>query len=371
MYLRLIKNLLLFCVVVFSLAVLANAQTPTPTPSDDGDDDPVKVDTEEIKVNVSAFDRYGEFVPDVNKEDLVIVEDGSLHQATSVRRIPANVLIMLDTGGELRRIKNISQTRETAKVLIRKLDTENSIAVLEYSDKARILTEWTSNKFQVLNDLDKKLIFGKRSVFSDALKLATEFLSKSALENRHLVLISDGTDSIWSDEKRAEVMKNLLGTNINVHVISYTGMELEDIKPRAKGIQKGNPKNPLPPEVIATLPNGVRDLANAPRIASINTDKEFIDTMKKRQKALQDSEKYLLDLAESTSGLFILPDDTDEMLEKAEIIAKVIDSNYVVTYVPKRALSESEKGETRVIEVSSRKSGLQVLAKRKLVITDN
>ncbi len=364
--LRQFKNFLTLSTIVFALAVIANSQTPTPTPDDD--DDPVRVDTEEIKVNVSAFDRFGEFVSDVNKEDLVIVEDGRLHQATSVRRIPANVLIMLDTGGELRQIKNISQTRETAKELVRKLDPANSIAVLEYHDKARILTEWTRNKFQILNDLDKKLIFGRRSIFSDALKLATEFLSRADAENRHLVLISDGTDSIWSDEKREAVLRELLGTNINVHVISYTGMELKDIEPRAKGIQKGNPKPALPPEVAATLPNGVRDVAEAPKITSINTDKEFIDTMKKREKALKDGEKYLLNLTESTSGLFILPDDKEEMIEKAELVAKAIDSNYVVTYIPKRPLSESEPGETRNIEVSSKKPGLQVLAKRKLVV---
>jgi VWFA-related protein len=358
----------IFTLIFFLFAIISNAQTPTPTPVDD--EEPLKVDTEEIKVNVSAFDRFGEFVPEVDKEDLVIVEDGRLHQATSVRRIPANVLIVLDTGGEMRQIKSISQTRETAKELIRKLDSNNSVAVLEYHDKARILTEWTTNKFQVLDDLDKKLIFGRRSIFSEALALATEFLSKSEVENRHLVLITDGTDSVWINEKRETALQNLLGTNINVHVISYTKLELVDIKPRAAGIQKGSTKKALPPEIIETLPNGVRDVANAPSMSSVNTDKKFINTMKERQRALEDGEKYLLNLSESTSGLFILPDDKEEMLEKTALVAKVIDSNYVVTYTPKRALSESKAGETRNIEVSSKKKGLQVLAKRKLVVSD-
>jgi Mg-chelatase subunit ChlD len=367
MFLQQTKFFLQICAVTFAIAFVTSAQTATPTPVED--DDPVRVDTEEIKVNVSAFDRYGEFVPEVDKKDLVIMEDDRLHQATSVRRIPANVLIVLDTGGELRQIKNMTQTRETAKALVRKLDSGNSIAILEYHDKARILTEWTTNKFKVYEDLDKKLIFGRRSIFTDALKLATEFLSKSEVENRHLVLITDGTDSLWSDERRAEVLQKLLGTNINVHVISYTRLELTDIEPRAKGIQKGQVKKALPPEVIETLPNGVRDVAKAPQMASVNTDRKFIKTMKERQEALEKSEKYLLNLSESTSGLFILPDDQEEMIEKTALVAKAIDSNYVVTYTPKRPLSESKTGETRNIEVSSRKQGLQVLAKRKLVVS--
>ncbi len=157
---------------LFSAA--AYSQTPTPTPIED--DTPETVFTEEIKVNVAAFDRFGEFVPEVLKEDLVIVEDGRLHQPTSVRRSPRALLIVLDTGGELRQVKNISQTRDAATALVRELDSSKSIAVLEYSDKARILTDWTSNKIKVIGDLDNKLIFGRRSMFSDALNLAARLL---------------------------------------------------------------------------------------------------------------------------------------------------------------------------------------------------
>jgi hypothetical protein len=344
----------------------AFAQTPTPTPFDD--DVPVKVITEEIKLNVSAYNRFGEFVPDVTTDDLVIVEDGRLHQPTSVRRMPANVLIMLDMGGELRQVKNISQTRDIAKALVRELDSSNSIAILEYSDKARILTEWTTNKLQVLDDLDRKLIFGRRSMFSDALNLAARFLSNSELENRHLVIISDGTDSYWSDERRELELRTLLGTNINVHVISYAGLEQEVVREQSKKVSKGPPKKALPPEVAETLPNGVRDTATAQTSVTVNTDLEMIRSLRDREEALKKGEQFLEKLSTDTSGLFILPESTSEMVEKTGLIANVIDSNYVVTYIPKRPLSEAKPGETRIIEVSSRKPGLRVLAKRKLAV---
>ncbi len=366
MFLQNTKKFVCLLAITLIFAGIINAQTPTPTPV--LDDEPVRVDTEEIKLNVSAFDRFGEFVPQVKKEDLVIVEDGRLLQATSVRRTPASVLIVLDTGGELRAVKNITQTRNTAKALVEKLDPGNSIAVLEYHDKARILTEWTTDKSQVLYDLDKKLIFGKRSVFSSALELATKFLSKSELENRHLVLISDGTDSIWSNERRNEALKKVLATNINVHVISYTKLELEQIEPKTKAVQKGSPRKALPQEVIDTMPQAIQNMNNAPQIASINTDKKFIETFKERKEALENSENYLLKLSQDTSGVFLLPETKEEMLEKVKLIAKVIDSNYVVTYTPKRPLSESEAGEVRDIEISSKRPGLQVLARRKLIV---
>ncbi|MGI8670471.1 MAG: VWA domain-containing protein, partial [Aridibacter sp.] len=335
------RLLIIFAAVfIFSNAVFS--QTPTPTPVQD--DEPVRVDTEEIKLNVSAFDRFGEFVPEVKKEDLIIVEDGRLLQATSVRRTPANILIVMDTGGELRQVKNITQTRETAKALINKLGSGNSIAVLEYSDKARILTEWTTDKSQIINDLDKKLIFGRRSVFTNALELATDFLGKSKLENRHLVLITDGTDSFWNDERRQTALRKVLSTNINVHVISYTQLELEQIEPKTKAVQKGSPRKTLPPEVIATMPQAIQDMNNAPQIASVNTDKKFIETYKERKKALENGENYLLKLTQDTSGVFFLPEKKGEMLDKVHLIAKMVGSKYVVNSTPKRPLSESEAG---------------------------
>ncbi len=351
---------------VLALTAAGLAQDPAPTPFDD--ETPVKVVTEEIKLNVSAFDRFGEFVSGVAEDDLVIMEDGRLHQPVSVRRIPANVLIMLDTGGEFRQVKNISRTRDIALQLVRELDPRNSIAVLEYSDKARILTDWTSNKQKVSDDLIRKLIFGRRSMFSDALNLAARYLSNSELENRHLVIVSDGTDSYWSDERRAAELRTLLGTNINVHVISYTSLEREEVKERAELFRKGGPKKALPEEVAQTLPNGVRDVATTPNSVSVVTDAEFIKTIKEREEALEKAEGFLLKLADDTSGMFILPETPDEMIEKAALIAEVIDSNYVVTYIPKRPLSESKPGEVRVIEVSSKKPGLRVIAKRRLAI---
>src|SRR4030095_10813154 len=75
-------------------------QRPTPTPSL-RDDDTERLATEEIKLNVVAFDANGEFFADVKGSDLVITENDILHQPSSLRRIPANVLIVMDTGGEL------------------------------------------------------------------------------------------------------------------------------------------------------------------------------------------------------------------------------------------------------------------------------
>lgn len=351
--------------LILFLFVAAHAQTPAPTPIQE--DDTEKVATEEIKLNVSAVDRNGKFFAGVNKEDLVIMEDERLHQASSLRRVPANVLIVMDTGGEMRAKKGFEQTKNTAKSLIAALSDEDSVAVMQYHDKVEIVAEWT-NKAEALKILKAKANFGRRSFFVRALGTATDFLQKNPLENRHLILITDGTDTFNDATERSRAMRNLLATDINVHVFSYTKMELTDIEPRTKGISVGAARSALPAEVRATLPNGARDVAMASGGISINTDRAFLKKMRERKTELLDGEKYLTALAKDTNGEIVLPETNEEMLEKTRLVAAIIDSSYVLTYVPKRALSDSPRGEERNIEVSSRRPNLQVQARRKLVV---
>ena len=164
-------------------------------------------------------------------------------------------------------------------------------------------------------------------------------------------------------------MRKLLTTDINVHVISYTKMETTDIEPRTKGISNTPPPPAMPPEVAAQLPNGVRDTMTAPKIGpTINLDRAMLKELRRRRDDLINSEKSLSTLAENTNGEFILPETKAEMIEKAALTAQMIDGSYVVTYIPKKPLTGSRKGEERNIEITSRRAGVQVEARRKLLI---
>ena len=127
---------------IFVLSLIARAQSgrvqPSPTPTPEPAE---KVVTEEIKLNVLAFDENGNFFPNVTANDLVITENNILQPPNSVRRIPANVLIVMDTGGELRQIKSLDQTRRVARALVESLRPGDSIALLQYRDNAEIVTE--------------------------------------------------------------------------------------------------------------------------------------------------------------------------------------------------------------------------------------
>ena len=353
--------------VVSAGFVSAQSGRVAPKPTPPRDPDAVRVETEEIKLNVTAFGSDGAFVPDVKEGDLVITENNILHQPSSIRRIPANVLIVMDTGGEMRQVKSLDQTRKTARAIVAALKPEDSIAVLQYGDKPEIVVEWTNDKEQISKAIGRTK-FGRRSTFVDALNLATDFLIKNPLENKHLVLITDGTDGDGNETGKRDAFRRLVATEISVHVLSYTRMESEDIKPRTKIFTNSPPPKAMPDEVAAGLPNGVRDVATAPKLKTINLDRTLLKKIRARKADLENSEKQLESLAENTNGTAVIPESLDEMVEKTALVAKMIDASYVLTYTPKVPLSE---GGERAIEVTSKRPGLEVQARRKLVIAPN
>ncbi|MCA1607872.1 MAG: VWA domain-containing protein, partial [Acidobacteria bacterium] len=322
-----------------------------------------------IKLNVLAFDEEGRHFSGVTANDLVIAENNILHQPTSVRRVPANVLIVMDTGGELRQVKSLDQTRKTARGVVGALRPEDSVAILQYNDRAEIVSEWTVDKQNAMAAIGRTK-FGRRSMFVDALRLSREFLMKSGLDNKHLVLITDGTDSSAPAATKHEALRDLLATDISVHVLSYTGLEITDITPRTKAITNSPPPKAMPDEIAATLPPGARDVATTPKMKAIFLDRKHLKTLRNRKADLEISQQQLSTLAENTNGEFILPESTDEMVEKTALIAKLIDSSYVVTYTPKIPVSENRDTgmRERNIIVTSKRPGLIVEARRKLVI---
>ena len=368
-----LKLLLVSFAILLSLAMAGGAQSrrvvPTPTPPPQ-DDDPERVVIEEVKLNVVAFDDNGQFVGDVKESDLVVTENNILHQPTSVRRIPANVLIVMDTGGEMRQVKSLDQTRKTARALLAALRPEDSVALLQYGDSAEIVAELTTDKSEISRAIGRTK-FGRRSEFVYALNLATDFLLKNPLENKHLVLITDGTDSNGNDARKRDAMRRLLSTEISVHVLSYARLEAQDIAPRTKMITNSPPPKAMPDEVAAQLPNGVRDVATAPKAKTINLDRTLLRKLKARKSDLENSEKQLEGLAENTNGTVVIPENLDEMVEKTTLVAKMIDSSYVLTYIPKIPLAQNGGPTERNIIVTSKRPGLQVDAHRKLIVNPN
>ena len=114
-----------------------------------------------------AFDSYGHYDPTLELDDVLVLEDGVAQQIRSVRHVPANVLFVLDTGGESSGLggqaKKTSLTRDVASQLVTKLEAGAWIAVMQSGNSAEMLQSWTTDKSTVLRTLKNKLVSTKRA----------------------------------------------------------------------------------------------------------------------------------------------------------------------------------------------------------------
>jgi len=370
----------LIILLVFVLGTSAFAQatrqpssSPSPTPSNE-EQEPVKVFTEEVRLPVIALDQYGHYDPTLDVDDILVLEDGVAQLIRSIRHLPANVLLVLDMGGEVGGLGGMSKrtglTRDVAIQLLNNLQDGSQVAVMQFSNSVEVIQPWTRDKLAVLKILKTRLSSGKRSRFSDAVAAAARQLRDRPEGSRHVVFITDGVDTPGGKTERAEAIKRLSAARATVHIISYTEFVLQKKEARSSSVSGGQ----LPPAsdpitaTDPTLPPGTT------RNPSFGVSIRFDPAMRRQRKAyeadIKKSQQILTAVAEESGGRIFLPKSSQEMIAQAAEAAREIGAEYVVTYRPKRSLTSSTKGEYRRIEVASRRVGLSLRSRRGYVVPD-
>ncbi|HZE73230.1 MAG TPA: VWA domain-containing protein [Pyrinomonadaceae bacterium] len=361
--------LLLLLVVSPDLQAQRGAPKPSPSPTpQEQEQEPVRVFTEEVRLPVIAVDQFGHYDPTLVTDDVLVLEDGIAQQIRSVRHIPANVLLVLDTGGEVSGLgevsKSTSLTKAVAVQVLKLLPQGSSVEVMQFNNSVDVLQRWTSDKQLVLKALKTKVLSGKRARFADAMVAAAQELKDRPEGSRHVVLITDGVDT-GGKADRSDAIKQLIAARATVHVISYTEFVRQKKTSNVSGGQRPASSDPIT-ATDPTLPPGTT------RSPSFGVSIRFDPAMRRKRKAYEDetrkSEQVLTGIAEETGGKIFLPISSDQMMGEAKDIAADIGAEYVVTYRPKRPLSSAKVGEYRKIEVASRRVGLTLHSRRGYVV---
>ena len=350
----------------------AQETRPTPTPSTQepprDDQEPIKVFTEEVRLPIVAFDDYGYFDPTLELDDVLVIEDGVQQQVRSIRHIPASVLFVLDVDNQITVGKRTETTRAVASRVLSRLRKGDEVAVLQFGTGVQILQNWTAETEPLAGILKTKLHGGKRGRLSEALIAAAAMLKDKPAGSRHVILITDGIETPGGRVAYADAVKQLIAAQATVHVISYTGLVRDAI---AKRYQKsvfsggdGRTGNQTPGAMDPTMPDGSMNRTPSFKIMTIDTDRAMRRWYKKYAEGTKANEKRLVSLAEETGGQLLLPETTDDFLKQADLVARDIGAQYVVTYTPKRPLSSAKAGEYRRIEVTPRRTGVRLRTRR-------
>lgn len=334
---------------------------PTPTPQEREPQEPIRVFTEEVRLPVFVTDTQGRFDPTLEMPDIIVLEDDEMQEVRSVRRLPANVLLVLDTSGGINPVMRTNTTRDVALALISALKPGDQLSIMQAGDRVETLQGWTSDTESLRRVLKTKLSSGRKKRISEALIEAAQQLKNQPAGSRHVVLITDGVEA--NDKSYAEAVRQLNAAQATVYVISYTAMGREAIKNNSRLVTYGGP----PPRTANDTAREADPTIPVPRpninIATIDTDREMRRKRKEYANATLKSEERLTKLAEETGGRIMLPMSEDEMRREGREVARDIGAQYVITYKPKRPLAASRPGEFRRIKVALRRQGLTVLSR--------
>src|ERR1044072_9353825 len=330
---------LLVTAALFSLAATQissqepSKPKPSPSPTPEKTE---KIFTEEVRLPVMAFDAYGHYDPTLELDDVLVLEDGVAQQIRSVRHVPANVLFVLDTGGDQSGMSGLSKktslTRDVASQLVSKLENGASIAVMQSGNATEMWQPWTTDKSLVLKTVKNKLISMKRSRISEAIASAGAQLKDRPEGSRHVVMITDGVDTPGSKVDRAAAMKSLIAARATVHIISYTEFVRQKDPDKSRTVSTGQRPTSSDPITATdpTLPPGTT------RSPSFGVGIRFDPAMKRMRKAyeaeVKKSQEALKNIADETGGKIVLPLNAQEMLAEANEVARAIGAEYVVTY---------------------------------------
>src|SRR5689334_6543061 len=163
-------------------------------PEEYGEGDTLRVDTTLVSLPVSVMDRDGKFIPNLHKEDFRIWENGVEQQVAyfASTEKPFTVALVIDTSGSTR--NKLQDIQDAAITFVEQLRPDDKVMVVAFSDKIRVLTEPTNDRF-VLRDAIRETEAGSGTRSYDAVDMIINQYFNRIEGRKALVLFTDGVDT--------------------------------------------------------------------------------------------------------------------------------------------------------------------------------
>jgi Ca-activated chloride channel family protein len=267
-----------------------------------------KSGTLSVPLYVTVTDRDGRLVPNLQREDFEVYDNGQLQQLTLFdnQNTPITVIVMLDTSGSMTLI--LDRVKAAAEQFLIRLLPEDTGRVGAFNDKIQFLPKeaFTSDRDLLIRSL-KELDFGYPTRLWDAVDESIRHLERA--QGRKTVLVfTDGADTA-SRRDLGDVMEEARAKEIMVYTI---GLETE-------------------------IFNGQRRQRSSP-------------------------DRGLKRLSEETGGGFFLLEKEDELGATFTRVAQELHSQYVLGFSPANL-----DGKVHKLEVKVKKPGMNPRARKSYV----
>ncbi|PYV45523.1 MAG: VWA domain-containing protein [Acidobacteria bacterium] len=160
------------------------------------DDQTLRVSVDLVNVLFTVTDNNGRLITNLNKEDLLVEEDGRKEQITYFSKevtLPLTLAILIDTSPSVESILGLE--KETAiEFLQTVLRKEDLALVMNFDRSVSLLQDFTSDTRR-LNKAIQSVSIGSGTSVHDAVFLACDEKLKHETGRKAIILISDGGDT--------------------------------------------------------------------------------------------------------------------------------------------------------------------------------
>jgi VWFA-related protein len=309
-----------------------------------------------VTTPVTAFNSAGDFLYDLREEDFTVLDNGvpqRLERFAPAERAAA-VVIVVQTNRKVEAL--LGQVQPLGSVFSGLLlGPQGQAAVIAYSDRVKVLHDFTSDTDQLSATLRGVTAQGFQARLNDALSRAVALLEKRPdTERRIVVAFSDGSDS-GSETKANEVVRRATGSEVTIYGLGFSPMQaLLAKRPELPppGPLDANVTRPLPPGSVPT-PAASTNVYDTPIPA--------VDIMVATGEIIRSTlaSSLLEAYAGYTGGVFYSHWKKKVVEDQLSRIASEIHSQYELAYIPDTL---AQAGFHR-IKVQVRQPGVKVRAR--------
>jgi Ca-activated chloride channel family protein len=151
----------------------------------------VKVDL--VMMYTSVFNKEGQFISGLKKENFNLYEDGVPQEIAlfSQEDVPVTMGIILDLSASME--SRIVQVNKAARAFIEASNPNDQIFLIGFNDEVELLQGFTSDVDEITDALENAPVIGGTALY-DAIHLGVEEAHKGDKNKKSIVVISDGED---------------------------------------------------------------------------------------------------------------------------------------------------------------------------------
>jgi len=307
------------------------SQQPPPTPPEEFR---VRVRVEMVTAPLVVRDRSGEFVYDLRREEVQLLDNGVPQQIQvfELASEPISLVILIDTSQRVAPL--LDRVRPTGVLFSSYiLGQQGEAAVLSFDSEIKMLQEFTSDPDQVIRGVEAIKPGGNQTRLADALERAVGLLSERAEGRRGVIVAITEARNDGSVVELGMPLRRAQVAGISIYTVTLSALDADLLRrPEDRPV----PQSPYPPGVFPTpgIPGQVQTPTTEAQRQYGRVD--ILAAIMALVTTLRDTKRESINelYAQGTGALHYAPRSRASLEEAINRIGQDLHNQYMISYRP-------------------------------------